>query len=363
MSSKTKNCHSCQAAIDIDERKCPYCGQKQLCGWEVGLEQFIKSVLPRYMPATRILFASIIIYFIIISIDILLHTDLGFKGALLAPPGEIMYRWGAHLRGETTWWRLITANFLHFGLLHILFNAYALRVVSPYVERFFGSAMTIASFIVLGTGSMLCSNLLGGEGIVAGASGSIMGFIGLAAVAAHREHTTLSIQIRNSMLKWAAITMVFGIMVTATGSMGVDNIAHLAGFAFGAVAGAILPGQSVTGFTKTWMIRGARLLCAFSLIALAAAFSSMGFASVSTKYQQECISAIKFHSFEKAEESCSLAYQNDKTRMVSYHNYILIKLIKNDKNTAAKLCTEGRKRFSNAKEPVSFDEMCRSIGR
>ena len=356
-----KICHSCQSEIPIQDNRCPYCNQPQLSSFEVKFARLVKGILPFKTPATRILLVTIIAYFFLISIEIISHPQFGIREALLNPPVEIIYRRGAHVRGNLVWWRLITANFVHFGIIHILFNAWALKTVTPYIERIYGAALTIAAFVLLGTGSMLFSNILGGQGIVAGASGALMGFIGMAAVAAHRENTVISLQIRNSMIKWAAFVVVFGLVVSYTGSMGVDNFAHISGAILGAILGFVLPKQSTTGFTKRWMIRGSRLLCMLMVGLCAVAFGMMGLSNVSENYQNECINSIKIQSFEKAEHACSMAYKTDKSRMISYHNYILIKIINGDSKEAGRLCQEGRERFSNQQEPISFDEMCKSV--
>jgi hypothetical protein len=88
----------------------------------------------------------------------------------------------------------------------------------------------------------------------------------------------------------------------------------------------------------------------------------MGSASASAKYQTECIANIKLKSFQKAQNYCELAYVNDKSQTISYHNYILINLINNNTAKASELCEEGRERFSD-QSPLSFDEMCRTIGK
>ena len=52
-----------------------------------------------------------------------------------------MLRLGANAPGLTThgeWWRLLTSVFLHVGLLHLLFNGYALWVFGDFVERAVG---------------------------------------------------------------------------------------------------------------------------------------------------------------------------------------------------------------------------------
>ena len=259
----------------MDAKLCPYCHEHQLTRFEVGLGKFFSSTVARHVPATFFLILALVAYFIVISIAIMLDPAFGLMDALMAPPANVIYRWGAHLRGEHVWWRLITANFVHFGLIHIIFNVYALRMVCPYVERTYGSGQTIFAFVVLGTGSMLCSNLLGGSGIVAGASGGLMAFIGMAVVSAHQEHTELSLEVRNSMIKWALVTFVFGIVVSLSNAMGIDNIAHVSGFLLGILAGYLMPKQSTTGFTRLWMIRAARMaaVCAVLIVTVAFVFA------------------------------------------------------------------------------------------
>lgn len=356
-----KTCHACLASIASDARRCPYCGERQLSAWEYRLEQKLMPLGRRIHPASRFLFVSIIAVFAAMVIDILTTPGYGLKEAFLSPPGMLIYRWGAHLRGDLVWWRLITANFIHIGIIHIVFNAYALRYVSPYVERSYGSSLTIVSFLLTGTGSMLCSNIFGSPGLVAGASGGLMGFIGLAAVSAHREHTALSLEVRNSMLKWAASVMVLGLVVSRLTPMGIDNIAHASGFAMGALLGCALPTQSTTGFTHVRTIRLARLALACALILTIASFAFMASASISDRYQNACIAEIKLKTYHQAQTSCEIAYKTDKSQIITYHNYILVSIINGDRDKARALCAEGRKRFKSKPQPLSFDEMCKSV--
>lgn len=361
-SSDVKICHACQAELSIGQKRCPYCHARQLTATEVRIGRFFKAIMPRVYPATKLLLFLIVVYFIFISIVIFRLPGMGLQEVLLNPPGEVIYQWGAHKRGEFEWWRMITANFLHFGILHIVFNGMALRYVTPYVERAYGTALTLFYFIIFGVASMTVSNLVGDTGVVAGASGSLMGFIGLAAVSAHREGTSLSKQVRNSMIKWAVFTMVFGIVVSLSGSMGIDNIAHAAGLAVGVLAGVIIPAQSTTGYTKLWIIRLAGFLAAVTFVCTGFSFYAMASSVSSIRYQQECGTLMRLKKFEEAEKACAEAYRNDKTREITYRNYIVISVIRGNEERATALCAEGRKRFAGKKDKVDFDELCRSIG-
>ncbi|MBR4984553.1 MAG: rhomboid family intramembrane serine protease [Proteobacteria bacterium] len=363
LQKRSKYCHRCQASLDTDARICPVCHEKQLMAFEQATADIVRALFPRVYPATRIIFFLLIAYFILFSADIVLHPEYGLKEALLAPPTELSYRWGAHLRGQFVWWRLITANFYHFGIIHIVFNTVALKYVSPYVERTYGSAQTFAAFVILGTLSMACSNILGDNGIVGGASGSLMAFIGMAAVAAHREHTALSLEIRNSMIRWALFTIAFGLIISLSGSLGIDNISHVSGLLLGILAGLILPKQAMTGFDRLWKIRLSRSTLPVAVALTVTAFVFMTFAGQSQKHQSECIADIQHKNYAAATTACEQAYREDPSLPISYHNYILINAINGDHDRARHLCAEGKRRFRNQKEPLSFDKLCQDLER
>ena len=80
---------------------------------------------------------------------------------------------GAH--GE--WWTLVTAIYLHGGVLHILFNVLWIRQLGPAVEELYGPARCFVIFTVSGAAGFVVSNLLGVPFTV-GASGSIFGLLG-----------------------------------------------------------------------------------------------------------------------------------------------------------------------------------------
>jgi membrane associated rhomboid family serine protease len=161
---------------------------------------------------------------------------------MIARPGQGYLSWdnetliafGAHyppLVHAGQWWRLGTAMFLHIGLWHLGFNLLALAQIGPTIEDLFGRGRMLAFFLITGVVANLGSEALGLQAVSAGASGAIMGLIGIAAGWGQRAGTTQGRAVRNDMLKWAAYTMIFGYAIHA------DNAAHAAGFAAGAVLG------------------------------------------------------------------------------------------------------------------------------
>ncbi len=103
----------------------------------------------------------------------------------LLPGGEYspdhLFKMGAmvsrpYLNGE--WWRLLTSLFLHLGWLHLVFNAYALLLLGPFVERKLRIWRFVFLYFFCGILAMWISALTSVPRLIIGASGSIMGLLG-----------------------------------------------------------------------------------------------------------------------------------------------------------------------------------------
>src|SRR5689334_14459251 len=80
-------------------------------------------------------------------------------------------------RGQ--WWRFITPIFIHIGLLHLLFNSYALWVIGPQVEKLYGPARFVILYLLTGIAGVWGSYYYHPDIISAGASGAIFGLFGI----------------------------------------------------------------------------------------------------------------------------------------------------------------------------------------
>jgi membrane associated rhomboid family serine protease len=137
--------------------------------------------------------------------------------------------------GDHRWETLITACFLHDGLLHIGFNMFALWMAGPIVERAVGSARMAPLYLGAGAfGNLLSvahSWAVGAELQTVGASGAISGLIAAAFVLGWRTQGWRG-PLTKAMGRWLLFVLVFGMM-----SRNIDNSAHLGGaLAGGAIA-------------------------------------------------------------------------------------------------------------------------------
>lgn len=81
------------------------------------------------------------------------------------------------------YWRLLTALFLHYDIVHLLFNLFALYVIGPGLERAIGTFRFSLCYLISGLGSTTGVVLLTGVRLVqpaelVGASGCVMGIVG-----------------------------------------------------------------------------------------------------------------------------------------------------------------------------------------
>jgi rhomboid protease GluP len=148
-------------------------------------------------------------------------VTLGASGAI---PVFLLHRW----------WTILSAGWLHGNLLHILFNMMWVRQLAPATAELYGGPrMTIiytassASGFLLSSAAGLFGGLpvLGGAQLTVGASAPIFGLLGALVVYGRRGGSS---HISGQALTYAVIMFVFGIVMP-----GIDNFAHLGGFAGG----------------------------------------------------------------------------------------------------------------------------------
>jgi rhomboid protease GluP len=139
-------------------------------------------------------------------------------------------------------WRLLTAMFLHAGVLHLLVNGWALYQLGGLVEVLFGSARLAAIYFAGGLAGSLASvawDLVSGNAVPSvGASGAIFGLLGFLIAFLLRHRDRLRPEARSLLLQlvfWAGINIVFGFTVDM-----IDNAAHLGGLAAGLAIGAAI---------------------------------------------------------------------------------------------------------------------------
>ena len=194
----------------------------------------------REFPATTILTAINVIVFTLMVLA---------SGSFWEFTGRTLYYFGGNYGPATLtgdYWRLVTAGFVHGGLLHIGFNMWCLWYLGQLSERLFGSWITFAVYMLTGVSGALLSVAvhptileIGASGAVFGIAGAILSGIKFGSVAVSSGQKR---QIISSMIFFVIFNLAFGAAIP-----GIDNWCHLGGLISGLIFGVPLAVAAATG--------------------------------------------------------------------------------------------------------------------
>ncbi len=172
--------------------------------------------------------------------NILVFVLMGIAGADLLDPGSrVIHEWGGNFgpairQGE--WWRLISAVFVHIGIVHLLANMLTLGFIGFALEPLLGRARFLTAYLLSGITGGLLSMSVHPHIISAGASGAIFGMFGVFLA-------VLSTSLTEAKMRNVAFpSMVLYVLYQLAAGMkdGVDNAGHLGGLLGGLVIGYAL---------------------------------------------------------------------------------------------------------------------------
>lgn len=156
----------------------------------------------------------------------------------LAPDNESLILLGATgtipINQLHRWWTLVSANYLHGGILHIFFNMMAFRQVAPLVSREFGPYRLIIIYTLSGVLGFAVS-YAAGVTFTIGASAAICGLIGTLLFYGWNRGGPYGQMIFRQVGGWVVTLFIFGFLVP-----GINNWGHGGGLAAGAALGLVL---------------------------------------------------------------------------------------------------------------------------
>lgn len=233
-------CTSCGVLVGVNDDRCYNCGRRNPGLWGYG-------------PALRRLgndlgFVPLVIGACVVLYALALLLSRSHIQMMLAPSTEVLFLLGASgavpVFGFGRWWTVLTAGWLHAGVLHILFNVLWLRQLAPATAELYGAGRMIIIYTAASVAGFTLSTLAGaylaglpipllrGAQFTVGASAAIFGLLGALVYYGRR---TGSSHVGSQALMYAAVLAVFGLVFP-----GVDNYAHLGGFGGGYAAARVL---------------------------------------------------------------------------------------------------------------------------
>jgi rhomboid protease GluP len=184
------------------------------------------------------------ITYALIAVNVLVFVAMVVTGVSFTQPTPLeVFHWGGDYApatiGAHQWWRLLTACFLHFGIIHIGFNMYVLYQIGPFIETVFGRTRYLLIYFFAGLVGSLTSVWIHPMAVSAGASGAIFGLYGAVFGFLLIKRRSLDPAATKSIAKSAGIFVLYNVIY---GSMSgtTDLSAHFGGLIAGFLAGIVL---------------------------------------------------------------------------------------------------------------------------
>lgn len=238
-------CASCGNLVGVNDDVCYSCGRRnpglwgfapalRRLGHDMGFVPFVTGLCLALYAVTYLLSAG--------------EPSRGGVLNFLSPSMPVLAMFGASgaipVFGLHRWWTVLSAGWLHGGLLHIFFSLLWIRQLAPAVGELYGPGRMVIIYTAGSIAGFALSSLAGqfldfmplpflrGAGVTVGASAPIFGLLGAVVYYGRRAGSSLA---TSQAWSYAIPLFIFGLIIP-----GIDNWAHAGGFAGGYLAGRLL---------------------------------------------------------------------------------------------------------------------------
>jgi rhomboid protease GluP len=239
-------CPSCGSLVGVRDEKCYMCGRANPGLW--GFGPMLRQLGADFAFAPLVIGACGTLWVLTLLMS---GGNIAGNGILsmLSPTTYALILFGASgaypVFGLGRWWTVLSAGWLHAGLLHIGLNMYWVWQMGPAITDIFGSARTVIIYTIGGIAGFALSSIAGqylpdlplihAAGLTIGASAPVMGLVG----ALYHYGRSGSSAVKQMAISILVQVLIFGLLVP-----GIDNFAHLGGFAGGYLASTWLDPMS-----------------------------------------------------------------------------------------------------------------------
>jgi rhomboid protease GluP len=236
-------CASCRQLVGVNDAVCYNCGRRNPGLW--GFAPALRALGNDLGFVPFVIGTCIVLYCFMLLAS---GGNIGMNGLFrfFSPSFQAIVLFGASGAGPVfeagRWWTVLSAGWLHGGLLHIVFNMLSVRQLAPATAELYGAGRMVIIYTVAGVCGFALSTLagavmpplpiIGGGYITLGASAPIFGLLGALVYYGRRGGSS---HIGNQALSYTLSMAIFGFLMP-----GIDNYAHAGGFGGGYLAARIL---------------------------------------------------------------------------------------------------------------------------
>lgn len=171
-------------------------------------------------------------------------ANLALGAEITHTSSDKLLAWGGNAASEVQrgqWWRLLTATFLHGGVVHLVMNMIGLAGAGIMAERIYGHRLFALIYLGSGlVGSALSLHFAAQHAVAVGASGAVFGITGALLVAVFQHRDTLPQAFGKRTLQGIGFFIVYSLL-QGFGKEGIDNAAHVGGLLGGCLLAYVLP--------------------------------------------------------------------------------------------------------------------------
>jgi rhomboid protease GluP len=229
-------CPKCGQLVGSEETVCSWCGASRAHPWWRIAARTRRSLGGDWL-VQAIIAANIVFY--LLSLVMTRHASFTLNPLGLLAPGQkgllLLGATGTIPIGEYgRFWTLLSANYLHGGIMHIVFNLMAFRQIAPRVSHEYGVSRMFTIYTLGGIGGYIVS-CLAGIPFTIGASAAICALIGSLLYYGRNRGGTYGGMVYREVGGWVISLLLFGFIVP-----GINNWAHGGGILSGILLGMLL---------------------------------------------------------------------------------------------------------------------------
>jgi rhomboid protease GluP len=238
-------CSSCGVLVGVNDDKCYNCGRRNPGLW--GYAPLLRS-LGRDLGFIPFVMGTCGVVYVLTLLASGGNINQGGLFGFLGPSNVALFVFGATgppiVFQFGRWWTILSASWLHAGILHIGLNMYGIRFLGPAVADMYGPARLVIIYTAGGVAGFALSVFWGaflppipfigsGRGITIGASACLTGLLGAIYHYGHRGGSSMARSYAGNAI---VMILVQGFLLQGV----INNLAHLGGFGGGYLASRIL---------------------------------------------------------------------------------------------------------------------------
>lgn len=233
MTQRAILCPRCRRLVGSEEAVCSWCGTGRTAPWWRFMT-WTRGALDGDWLVKTLISANVLFF----ALSLILSGSTGESGRFLSPGQTSLMLLGATgtypIDNFGRFWTVVSANYLHSGIIHLIFNLMALKQIAPWVSTEYGTSRMFVIYTLGGVFGFVVS-YLAGVPFTIGASAAVCSLIGSLLYYGKSRGGVYGSSVYSEVSGWVISIFVFGLLFP-----GINNWGHGGGLIGGILLGALV---------------------------------------------------------------------------------------------------------------------------